>query len=103
MIISDHEPLLPIAWDNTRGIRRSVAWWGVAVLSGAGLGVAAYYAVPSDSSWLWAFAGVFAGFFAPYALALLFGMPLAVLRDRSAEKAREAEWAKLRPIVRRTR
>lgn len=101
--MSNREPLLPIAWDNTRGIRRSVAWWLVAVVSGAGLGVAAYYAVPSDSSWLWAFAGVFAGFFAPYVLAVLFGMPLAALRDRSAEKAREAEWAKVGPIVRRMR
>lgn len=97
------EPLLPIAWDNTEGIRRSVAWWVAAVLSGASLGVGAYYAVPSDSSWLWAFAGVVAGFFAPYVLPVLLGMPLAALRDRSAEKAREAEWAKVGPIVRRTR
>jgi hypothetical protein len=101
--MGNSEPLLPIAWERTKGTRRSAGWWIAAVLCGASLGVAAYYAVPSDSSWLWALASVVAGFFLPYVLAVLFGMPLAALQDRSAEKAREAEWAKVGPVVRRTR
>ena len=95
--MSNRGPLLPIAWDNTEGVRRSVAWWVAAVLSGAGLGLAAYYVVPSDQSWLWACAGVLAGFFAPYVLAIAWNLP------RAAVRAREEEWAKVGPIVRRTR
>lgn len=95
--MSKREPLLPIAWERSDGTRKSVAWWVAAVLSGASFGVAGYYAVPSDSSWLVAFGGVVIGFFAPYVLAVAWHMtPMSV--DRRSEK----EWANVKPVVRRT-
>ena len=95
--MSYREPLLPIAWERSEAIRKSVALWAVAVVSGAVCGVTAYFAISSDSSWLVAFGGVVFGFFAPYLLTLAWYMtPMGI--DRSAEK----EWANVKPIVRRT-
>jgi hypothetical protein len=101
--MTNRERWLPRAWRDTESTRRSIAWWTAAVLSGAALGVGGYYIAPDDNGLLWAFLGVVTGFFAPYALAVLWGMPLAALRDRSEQQARQAEWAAVKPVVRRTR
>ena len=73
--MTNREPLLPRAWRDTEDTRRSVAWWTAAVLSGAALGVGGYYIAPDGNHLLWAFLGVVTGFFAPYALAVIWGMP----------------------------
>jgi hypothetical protein len=67
-----HESALSRSWRDTEGTRGSLAWWIAAVIMGAALAVAAYYIAPSDLSLLFGFAGVIIGFFAPYALALVW-------------------------------
>jgi hypothetical protein len=95
--MSNREPLLPIAWERSEAVRKSVVLWAAAVACGAAFGVGAYYAISSDSSWMVALAGVLVGFFAPYVLMLIWFMtPMSA--DRTAEK----EWANVKPIVRRT-
>ena len=69
-----HESALSRSWRDTEGTRGSLAWWIAAVITGAALAVAAYYVAPGDSSLLFAFAGVVIGFFAPYALALVWSL-----------------------------
>ncbi len=70
-----HESTLSRSWRETQGTRGSLGWWIAAVITGATLAVAAYYVAPSDSSLLFAFAGVVVGFFAPYALVLVWNLP----------------------------
>lgn len=67
------ESTLTRAWRDTEGTRGSLAWWIAAVTAGATLAVAAYYIAPGGSS-LFAVAGLVIGFFAPYALALAWGL-----------------------------
>jgi hypothetical protein len=62
------------SWRNTHRTRGSLAWWIAAVIMGATLAVAACYIAPGDSSLFFAFAGVVIGFFAPYALALVWNL-----------------------------
>jgi hypothetical protein len=69
-----HESALSRSWRGTQGTRGSPSWWIAAVLLGATLAVAAYFAAPGGASLLFAFAGVVVGFFAPYALALAWGL-----------------------------
>ena len=90
------ESLLPRAWRDTANVRKSTAWWIAAILSGATLAVAGYYIAPGGASLLFAIGGVVLGFFGPYLLALAWHVPGASVRQR------EAEWAKMGPVVRRT-
>ena len=69
-----HESALSRSWRDTQGTRGSLAWWIAAVITGAMLAVAGYYAAPGDSSLFFAFAGVVIGFFAPYAVALVWNL-----------------------------
>ena len=69
-----HESALSRSWRDTDTVRRSLAWWIAAVITGAALAVAAYYIAPGGWSLLFAFAGVVIGFFAPYALALFWNL-----------------------------
>lgn len=93
--MTQHEALLPRVWRDTANVRKSTAWWIAAVLSGATLAVAAYYVAPGASV-LFAIGGLVLGFFAPYVLALAWHGPGASVRQR------EAEWAEVVPVVRRT-
>jgi ABC-type Co2+ transport system permease subunit len=65
------ESTLTRAWRDTDTVRRSLAWWLLAVASSATLAVVAYYISPDGSSLSFAFAGIVIGFFAPYAVALV--------------------------------
>jgi hypothetical protein len=69
-----HESALGRSWRDTEGTRGSLAWWVVAVITSAALAVAAYYVAPGGASLLFAFGGVVIGFFAPYALAVVWGL-----------------------------
>jgi hypothetical protein len=69
-----HESALSRSWRDTERTRGSIAWWIAAVITGATLAVAGYYAAPGDSSLFFTFAGVVIGFFAPYALALAWNL-----------------------------
>jgi hypothetical protein len=77
-----HESPLAQSWRRTEGTRGSVAWWIAAVIAGATLGVAGYFVAPGGSSLFFAFAGVVIGFFAPYALAVAWGLLGASARQR---------------------
>jgi hypothetical protein len=78
-----HESPLAQPWRRTEGTRGSLAWWIAAVITGATLAVAAYYIAPGGLSLFFAFAGVVIGFFAPYALALVWNLPSAWGRRRT--------------------
>lgn len=95
--MTQRESTLTRAWHDTDNVRRSLVWWLAAVACGAALAVAGYYIAPGDSSLVVAFAGVVTGFFAPYVLALVWNVPGASVRQRNEE------WAKVGPVVRRTR
>ncbi len=69
-----HESALSRSWRDTEGTRGSLAWWIAAVITGAMLAVAGYYVAPGGASLFFAFAGVVVGFFAPYALALVWNL-----------------------------
>ncbi len=92
-----HESALSRSWRDTQGARGSLAWWIAAVIAGATLAVAAYYIAPGDTSLFFALAGVVIGFFAPYALALVWNLPRASVRQRN-----EA-WTEIEKLARRAR
>lgn len=69
-----HESALSRSWRDTDAVRRSLAWWLLAVAGGAALAVAAYYVAPGGASLIFAFGGVVVGFFAPYVLALAWNV-----------------------------
>jgi hypothetical protein len=95
--MTQRESTLARAWGDTEGTRGSLAWWIAAVLSGATLAVAAYYIAPGNSSLFFAVAGVVIGFFAPYVLALVWGLLGAYGRQRN-----EA-WTEIEKLARRAR
>ena len=72
-----HESALSRSWRGTERTRGSLAWWIAAVIMGATLAVAGYYIAPGGSSLFFAVAGVMIGFFAPYALALVWNLSRA--------------------------
>lgn len=69
-----HESALSRSWRDTDAVRRSLAWWLLAVASGATFAVGAYYVAPGDSSLFFAIAGVVVGFFAPYVVTLAWNV-----------------------------
>ena len=69
-----HESALRSSWRDTDAVRRSLAWWLLAVASGAALAVGAYYIAPGGASVLFAFAGVVIGFLAPYVVTLIWSL-----------------------------
>ncbi len=82
------ESTLTRAWRDTDTVRRSLAWWLLAVASSATLAVVAYYISPDGSSLSFAFAGIVIGFFAPYVLALVWSLPSANVRRQDKEGPR---------------
>lgn len=95
--MTQRESTLTRAWRDTDKIRRSAAWWLAAVVTGAALAVAGYYAAPGDTSLPVAFAGVVAGFFLPYALAIVWALPRASLQQR------DEAWAEIDKLAQRPR
>jgi hypothetical protein len=95
--MSHPDPILPRAWNDSIGTRRSRAWWIAAVIAGAIGGIAGFYIGSGNGSYVLLILGIIGGFFAPYAAAVLWHFPDTAARER------EKEWAKVRPIVRRTR
>jgi cation transporter-like permease len=77
-----HESALSRSWRDTEGTRGSLVWWIGAVITGATLAVAGYYVAPGGSLVLFAVAGVVIGFFAPYVLAVAWGLARASVRQR---------------------
>jgi hypothetical protein len=69
-----HESALSRSWRDTAATRGSLVWWIAAVLLGATLAVAAYFAAPDRARVVFAGFGVVTGFFAPYALALAWNL-----------------------------
>ncbi len=70
--MASHESAVSRSWRDAERTRGSRAWWIAAVITGAALAVAGYFIAPSGAAILFAFAGVVIGFFAPYALALVW-------------------------------
>jgi hypothetical protein len=91
------ESTLTRAWRDTDTVRRSLAWWLLAVASSATLAVVAYYISPAGSSLSFAFAGIVIGFFAPSAIALVSNLPRAYVRKR------HEAWTEIDRLARRTR
>jgi hypothetical protein len=99
--MTEHEPLFPRAWRETETLRGSRVLWLAAVFSGAALAVALYFVAPGDGGIAFAIVGLLAGFFGAYALAVIGSVPATALRARAIEREREAEWASVKPVVRR--
>jgi hypothetical protein len=72
--MASSESALSRSWRETEETRHSIAWWIAAVIAGAMLGVAGYFVAPDRASAVFAGLGVIVGFFAPYALAVVWNL-----------------------------